>query len=98
MLRAPPSSTRTDPPFPYTPLFRSFGDARYAGSLPGIGARDVGVQIRATRSGAGYYVVSAAGQVFGFGNARALGSPAGLGVRAQDLAVDRKSTRLNSSH
>src|SRR3546814_5000558 len=31
MLRRPPRSTRTDPLFPYTPLFRSPGEVRRAG-------------------------------------------------------------------
>src|SRR3546814_17460401 len=29
MIRRPPRSTRTDTLFPYTPLFRSFGDTVY---------------------------------------------------------------------
>src|SRR3546814_17996203 len=34
MVRRPPRSTRTDPLFPYTPLFRSDGGTRMAGGRP----------------------------------------------------------------
>src|SRR3546814_4156854 len=34
MIRRPPRSTRTDTLFPYTTLFRSYGNNRLAGSTP----------------------------------------------------------------
>src|SRR3546814_12861863 len=39
MLRRPPRSTRTDPPFPYTPLFRSAGDPLLPARLRRAAAR-----------------------------------------------------------
>jgi hypothetical protein len=55
--------------------------------VPGLGVHTPGIQFRPTRSGAGYYVLSTRGDVFPFGDAVGLGSPAALGIRAQDLAV-----------
>src|SRR3546814_15535510 len=104
MLRRPPRSTRTDTLFPYTTLFRSRAAARsdaaravppLPGTLPaaeggldgrpGADARHLGRPRHLRRLG-----LAAAGAH-------------GLAVRPRGLrggagAVDRKSTRLNSSH
>src|SRR3546814_18853194 len=97
MIRRPPRSTRTDTLCPYTPLFRS--------PLPflddvGIGCEDDAAQVRehlaapvAKRRDA--IVDQLRGGFGGFGHASFVfsGDPAG-----QVGCLDRKSTRLNSSH
>src|SRR3546814_11469215 len=86
MIRRPPRSTRSDPLFPYTPLFRS---------EPLLGVDLVGAEqladgvVEDLGGGAGERLqacVHAAAQVVGERLAEALGP------------LDRKSTRLNSSH
>jgi hypothetical protein len=59
----------------------AFGDAHYAGSLPGlgIGVDDV-VGLALSRDGNGYWMVSTTGAVFAFGDAPYLGSLPGLHV------------------
>src|SRR3546814_12392451 len=103
MIRRPPRSTRTDTLFPYTTLFRSnhrlacqrVGDGLIGGVLLVLGRR----------------VVAAEEQEFAAHQPRAFGAARGgergvldradigeyLDARAIG-AVDRKSTRLNSSH
>src|SRR3712207_7040881 len=93
MIRRPPRSTL----FPYTTLFRSLGDVDPADLLA---AGEVG-----DGSGDPHHPVEAAGRQAH--RLRRLGeqAPAGL-VRSRHrieplavhLGVDRKSTRLNSSH
>src|SRR3546814_16055501 len=90
MIRRPPRSTRTDTLFPYTTLFRSHQDL----------ARELAV------GAGGAHDERHAQALFPAGRGDALGH----GVAAQDAAavdvhqdgvdrrVDRKSTRLNSSH
>src|SRR3546814_15627790 len=98
MLRRPPRSTRTDTLFPYTTLFRS--DARQAGC-----AARVDLYLAAWGEG------DAVLQPFGVGDKADLdenalqldimfrAAVAVLVAEAGDaLAIDRKSTRLNSSH
>src|SRR3546814_20642003 len=109
MIRRPPRSTRTDTLFPYTTLFRSreFGDQHFARggeeaaaaqraqhALPAVGiARqrpvepeivDVHMRIELALVGKLEHVDLAGGEL-------ALG-------RLRRPIVDRKSTRLNSSH
>src|SRR3546814_12785074 len=81
MIRPPPTSTRTDPLFPYPPLFRSPWRA------PAIPEND--------------YVpngdlVLKFDREYDAGGARRTYSD-GKRQRLEDL-IDRKSTRLNSSH
>jgi len=64
----------------------SFGDARYAGSLPGIGVHDQAVAI-AARPGIGYAVATTAGHVFGFGAPGATAGPADMGARSPTVAM-----------
>src|SRR3546814_14807799 len=83
MIRRPPRSTLTDTLFPYTTLFRS-SDRVAAGLHGGDAAR---TRLRRgdsdqPRSGA---EVEDAAAAHGFGP-------------VEDMARDRKSTRLNSSH
>src|SRR5256885_7069400 len=70
--------------FPYTTLFRSDG----AGEVV-MGAAVVRLALQATSAGG-----------FGQGKIAGAGLPAGLevGLAQQQPGVDRKSTRLNSSH
>src|SRR3546814_17385352 len=96
MIRRPPRSTRTDTLFPYTTRFRSAdapeqgsgqrtgGDQGEAGGSPQkIGGKAKQNQIRH----GGHYA--------GAPQAR---QAALAGRREPDLILDRKSTRLNSSH
>src|SRR3546814_16199644 len=91
MIRRPPRSTRTDTLFPYTTLFRSVDglficlpDDFFAGlSL----AEYLGLQPRFTdnnRTGGSAFMSHMA--------------TAALALSAGYIDVDRKSTRLNSSH
>src|SRR3546814_14956582 len=97
MIRPPPRSSRTDPPFPYTTLFRSTAPnlpimlvARFwhgfcGGALPLLFMLLVMTSLRA---GAGRFegiALFAASTALPFGMAAIVGG-------------DRKSTRLNSSH
>src|SRR3546814_14237008 len=97
MIRRPPRSTRTDTLFPYTTLFRSLRLVPHRAFPP------------VKRAHAGNHV-GAGGQALadgGFGNrARLVGGRAGDVEHADDgfrhlepfRWLDRKSTRLNSSH
>src|SRR5579875_1178939 len=64
----------------------SFGDARYFGSVPGLGVHvsDV-VGMASTPDGKGYWLVGSDGGVFSFGDARYFGSVPGLGVHVSDI-------------
>ncbi len=54
----------------------AFGDARYAGSCPGIGGcSGTAVAVMPDATGNGYWLVTATGNVYTFGDAQALGSP-----------------------
>src|SRR3546814_15235431 len=104
MIRRPPRSTRTDTLFPYTTRFRS-------NRAVGIAAREKGeaVEFRAGRE-----VILSAGsmqspqllQLSGIGDPahlQGLGLPVvaalpGVGQNLREHWIDRKSTRLNSSH
>src|SRR3546814_10879641 len=109
MIRRPPRSTRTDPLFPYTTLFRS----DLAASLFGIRAASV-LGVRGDADAASF----ASGVLIGadvaarmddcpFEQIHILADP-GLGNlyaaavaatgREPVIIEDRKSTRLNSSH
>src|SRR3546814_7624540 len=99
MIRRPPRSTRTDPLFPYTTLFRSHPDRRYpvVYALHGysIGAEQWVKEIHVPQTienafakGARDMIVVLPDSKTVYGGSMYSGSP----------TVDRKSTRLNSSH
>src|SRR3546814_1286631 len=108
MVRRPPRSTRTDTLFPYTTLFRSPSWMRHLPSGRGSGWTVAG----RAGAGVGFGVATGAG-VDGTGADAVLpgtgyGAP-GSGAAAVAFEggsatvrigglVDRKSTRLNSSH
>jgi PKD repeat protein len=55
----------------------AFGDARFAGSCPGIGGcAGTAVAVMPDASGGGYWLVTSTGSVYAFGDAAYLGSPA----------------------
>src|SRR3546814_18778207 len=99
MLRRPPSSTRSDTLFPYTPLFRSPDDARPTlRPMPFLVALPVNALEAIGRAGFYatwhllYFVACAFRAFTGFLFV------AGIVMLIVSLGVDRKSTRLNSSH
>jgi|GEM_PF-1156207 len=54
----------------------AFGDARFAGSCPGIGGcSGAAVAVMPDATGGGYWLVTATGNVYAFGDARYLGAP-----------------------
>src|SRR3546814_10949854 len=86
MLRRPTRATRTDTVFPYTTLFRSGSVLALVAlaSLPGVVS---GAESASAAAANGVIVVLVAlGLLIAFG---------GIGASMQ---LDRKSTRLNSSH
>src|SRR3546814_12142212 len=104
MIRAPPSSTRTDTLFPYTTLFRSWPhrglgeEQRLAAAMPAGAQRRLveqvvdeqrDVRIADERTGAQVDEIDRIGRRV----ARIVATVARILVRQ-----DRKSTRLNSSH
>src|SRR3546814_11524536 len=101
MKRRPPRSTRTDPLFPYTTLFRSAHGAVARGDVHDrrILAEGLPHHAAPARLEGAHHVVFLVGR-------RRRGEPEGIGrLYAGDLATqvshgdaDRKSTRLNSSH
>src|SRR3546814_14608400 len=95
MIRRPPRSTRTDTLFPYTTLFRSLGHARQRVD----GARD-GERRCGTAGGLVDPIRHLVGlRLAGLDHEHlhdAVADPLAGPVLAQHL--DRKSTRLNSSH
>ena len=55
----------------------AFGDARFAGSCPGIGGcSGAAVAVMPDATGKGYWLVTVTGNVYAFGDARDLGAPA----------------------
>src|SRR3546814_7360576 len=106
MIRRPPRSTRTDPLFPYTTLFRS-----HAGGEVGEIRRRVAVSmqlLRPRKRGFEHAFIAHAGAAAVFGELALVdGEREGArdpddhrGALLRELAQDgdRKSTRLNSSH
>src|SRR3546814_16727416 len=102
MIRRPPRSTRTYPLFPYTTLVRS-GSARlakpWAAGLmfvrqqEGGNRRKFGLPIGLAEGDARQGSLRAQQQGLGYGRA-----PVTDVAQAPDIMIDRKSTRLNSSH
>src|SRR3546814_18845106 len=98
MIRRPPRSTRTDTRFPYTTLFRSLSERPV-----GLGASQFGrrLQTRRVRLHVAHQRL-VVGHPVGLGEVLVVVELRGaLGFELQHLeveALDRKSTRLNSSH
>src|SRR3546814_14898926 len=100
MLRRPPRSTRTDTPFPYTTLFRSYALSQLASAAFGCGQSCTG-RPAGHRS-----------ELFHLGVEETLAPQidrleigwtkeardVGRRLLPVDVPEDRKSTRLNSSH
>src|SRR3546814_3336802 len=113
MIRRPPRSTRTDTLFPYTTLFRS-GEIRCKGVFendawaPGA-LEEIEATVRNTVREIGYEQSGFHWQSFRFEN-NLHGQSAHIaqgvdesgdkdeGAGDQGIMLDRKSTRLNSSH
>src|SRR3546814_12647332 len=97
MIRRPPRSTRTDTLFPYTTLFRSSPEG-------GEGASDTEIESFLGLASGALDEAAAYGSSYGddatFGSAikTTLDLQAGDHVELTYNFLDRKSTRLNSSH
>src|SRR3546814_14137751 len=111
MTRRPPSSTRTDTLFPYTTLFRSRRFTLPLGThftrMVSTIASDsdepllvgIGIGKRTTGSGAGELTVDRAkGLLSWWGPADGDHGRMAVAIRVDPAMIDRKSTRLNSSH
>src|SRR3546814_13767927 len=110
MIRRPPRSTRTDTLFPYTTLFRSGGPGmddrpqvrgrvRRVADFQLLRCREELLHERVIDRRFHDYPLSGDTLLPACLECRgrqALGSVAEIGIRADD--IDRKSTRLNSSH
>src|SRR3546814_13159406 len=101
MIRRPPRSTRTDTPFPYTPLFRSTAGL----ALPQASLFVTTLLASFLEEGAPSYLYYAfrlihlpIGVVGVAGATAAFPTMADAAARNAAADVDRKSTRLNSSH
>ena len=68
----------------------SFGDAKFYGSIPGLGwcPGPQTVAIARTKTSRGYWILVDGGQVATFGDANDYGSPAANNTRAVSLAAD----------
>src|SRR3546814_19406153 len=97
MIRRPPRSTRTDTLFPYTTLFRSVGTQDFLLCVVDLLLRPRHVHAENLRR-----IEQALGVVFKAEDRGAFGRLIGThALEAADAVmqrVDRKSTRLNSSH
>src|SRR3546814_11509790 len=100
MLRRPPRSTRTDTLFPYTTLFRSLTLDRCEQRDTPKGPVWFAVVRRPGRATAEVLadIVGAAVAGFGWPKSMRWGEGAFRWVRPLHHVLDRKSTRLNSSH
>src|SRR3712207_8386557 len=87
MIRRPPRSTL----FPYTSLFRSQREAHVVGDVGGHDLLGVLAAVDRLQDGAG-----AVGDLLD--EVRLVVHPSGGEGREADRLLDRKSTRLNSSH
>src|SRR3546814_17240588 len=98
MIRRPPRSTRTDTLCPSPPLFRS-EDGEVSGQDPAAGTElEVGGEVTLTVSSGEQRVEVP--EVVGLteADARSLLGDAGFRDIRPEPVLDRKSTRLNSSH
>src|SRR3546814_11762396 len=108
MIRRPPGSTRTDTLFPYTTLCRSLGfvEAFEIGHFGGVARLDQRFETRLDQVGDaaaehGLFAEQVGFALFLEGRlddaAAAAADRRSVGERER-LGIDRKSTRLNSSH
>src|SRR3546814_19749866 len=103
MNRRPPRSTRTDTLFPYTPLFRSF-DIKVKDAILQIPEQSVldicyGIEQDASGPFCSLIARSPTGRLNGDTTVGVDVSRRNIGqLRSQGIDIDRKSTRLNSSH
>src|SRR3546814_15299770 len=99
MTRPPPISTRTDTLFPYTTLFRSAATVLHIGELDALDAEaEARITVPALRAASrrlGRQLVRVAGRCWPSAILATLPEAPHQPVA---LGVDRKSTRLNSSH
>src|SRR3546814_15199027 len=114
MIRPPPRSTRTDTPFPYTTLFRALDDplrAAYSSALTDPASKvieltsaDGATRLRGALAddGVGYLRADELPELPDDRTYQLWGAAGdelvSLGVLGADPGIDRKSTRLNSSH
>src|SRR3546814_19818718 len=99
MIRLPPRSTRPDPLFPYTTHFRSYGNPDIHAATQALQQYTLDMQNAATRAqqlmqGKNLQQIKNDMLVNGW-------SDAGVWwwtINKMNQSVDRKSTRLNSSH
>src|SRR3546814_5198302 len=99
MIRRPPRSTRTDTLFPYTTLFRSRVDLRKLPlvTIDGEDAKDFDDAVYCEPNRGGFRLVVAIADVSHYVRPETpLDDEAQK--RATSVYLDRKSTRLNSSH
>src|SRR3546814_6911214 len=108
MIRRPPRSTRTDTLFPYTTLFQQ-GCCTHSGKYDGLSHREAVDAVAAdlVQKGLGEKQTTWRLRDWGVSRQRYWGTPIPIlhcpdcgpvPVPEKDLPVDRKSTRLNSSH
>src|SRR3546814_11081448 len=98
MIRRPPRSTRTDTLFPYTTLFRSMLALRLGPSGTGamIFREGHSMKLRVLIAAAAIALTAAGCENSSLGGTKqTIGT---LGGAAAGGLLDRKSTRLNSSH
>jgi len=78
----------------------SFGDAKFEGSLPGLGIVPAApiVGIAATPDGGGYWLVAGDGGMFAFGDAKFEGSLPGLGIVPAAPIVGMAATHFGSGY
>src|SRR3546814_15606727 len=101
MIRRPPRSTRTDTLFPYTTLFRSQKGINYTflrteeGNIPGYITRKTGLPVYIDNDSS---LVALAELKFGAAKSRENAMVVNIGWGIGLGMIDRKSTRLNSSH
>src|SRR3546814_15323161 len=103
MIRRPPRSTRTDTLFPYTTLFRSGGAGGDEDGAAGLGAAQQRVEAADQAVVGGHVHVHDLLPDLRLDMPDRSQRPEDAGVADQDVElaealVDRKSTRLNSSH
>src|SRR3546814_5632375 len=100
MIRRPPRPTRTDTLFPYTTLFRSIDDFLVPVAVKGVPemlAKKAGIGEGAVADSLGA-TLGHAGAAHALVMLAAALESAQAGERILLASLDRKSTRLNSSH
>src|SRR3546814_15205239 len=105
MILRPPISTRTDTLFPYTTLVRSVVDGIIGVDLNMINPNDISsIEVLKDASATAIYGARGANGVLlvttkrGISGASQISYSGFVSVGARQRSVDRKSTRLNSSH